>query len=423
MSAKAASEITIARVIARLNVGGPAIQAILMTDAFRARGYRTLLLAGEVAAGEASMDYLTEAHDVRPTKIAGLSRSVSPFKDLQALYHLIRIFRSEKPLVVHTHTAKAGTLGRLAAILSGVPIRVHTFHGHVFYGYFSPLVTRFYLAIERMLAAGTDCIVTVSESQRQELTDRYRIAGADKIVCIPLGFDLDRFFNQHDHRNQFRNSLGCNPSTPLIGWIGRLTAIKSPGSFVDCAAEVHSRYPSTRFVMIGDGELRGACEERIAHRGLKSVVTIAGWQRHLENIYAGLDLVVSTSINEGTPVVLLEAMASGRTFVATSVGGVRDLMLGRSSNINQLEVFENGILVPPDSRHIANAINYLLERPELRKKMGLVGKDFVAARFSHHRLAEDLEKLYLSLARSKQGLQFTASPTRQEPHSAVGSSE
>jgi len=392
---------TIARVIARLNVGGPAMQAILLTDAFRRKGYRTLLLTGEVAAGEASMEYLADAKDVELIRIAGMSRSIAFYKDFVVLWQLVRILRREKPLIIHTHTAKAGTLGRLAAIAAGVPIRVHTFHGHVFRGYFPVLVTRLFVSIERWLARHSDCIIAVSDSQKRELVDVYRIAPAEKIAVIPLGLDLDPFLHVGGIESPQRGSVGGRGHTLLVGWIGRLTPIKAPNLFLDCAVAMRSALPAVRFVMVGDGELRRECEERIQREGLESAVSLAGWRRQLAPIYAKLDLVVSTSVNEGTPVVLLEAMASARPFVATNVGGVRDLMVGRGRRIDGVEVFDNGILVPQNVQCVAYAVRFLLERSELRLAMGEAGRDFARSRFSHHRLANDLEALYLRLAHSK----------------------
>jgi glycosyltransferase involved in cell wall biosynthesis len=400
-----ADEITVVRVIARLNVGGPAMQAILMTDAFRQKGYRALLLTGEVLASEGSMEYLARAKDVEPIKIATMSRSISSYKDLAALWRIIRILRREKPLVIHTHTAKAGALGRIAALVTRVPVRVHTFHGHVFQGYFSPFVTRIFLMFERFLARHSDCIVAVSESQRKELVETYHIAPAQKTAVIPLGFDMNPFLGVNGREGSLRRSLAYGPDTALVGWIGRLTPIKAPGSFLHSAALVHAQFFAARFVMVGDGELRRACELRIRSEGLDSVVTIIGWQRQLAPIYADLDLVVSTSINEGTPVALLEAMASARPFVATDVGGVRDLMKGCGRMTEGMEVFDNGILVPRDPHRVAHAIRHLLARPALRKAMGQAGRKFVSSQFSQHRLANDLESLYLSLAHSKGLLQ------------------
>ena len=343
-------QMTIARVIARLNVGGPATQAILMTHAFRRKGYRALLLTGEVAPGEGSMEYLARELDVQPIKITEMSRSISSVRDLQSLWRLIGIFQREKPTVVHTHTAKAGTLARLAAMLTGVPVRVHTFHGHVFAGYFSAAVTRLFLAIERFLAGHTDCIVAISESQKKELVETYKVAPADKVVSIALGLDLETFMGVSGHEGSLRASLGCGPDSTLVGLVGRLTAIKAPELFLESAALIHGELPSARFVIVGDGDLRGCCEKLILERGLQDNVTVTGWRRDLHRVYSDLDLLLLTSINEGTPLVLLEAMASARPFVATDVGGVRDLMTGNARKCGGWERFDNGILVPRCTR-------------------------------------------------------------------------
>lgn len=392
---------TIARVIARLNVGGPAIQAILMTVSFLTKGYRALLITGEVAPGEASMEYLASEHHVTPIKLNRLSRNVSAASDINSLWQLLRLFWRERPVVVHTHTAKAGTLGRIAAILTRVPVLVHTFHGHVFNGYFSPSVTRVFLAIERLLARRTDCIIAVSESQRRDLVEVYRIARPQKVVTIPLGFDLERFLTVNGHNGSFRTSLGCPADAPLICWIGRLTAIKAPDLFLNAAALVLAVYGAARFVLVGDGELRPACETHILQAGLKNTITLTGWKRELASVYSDLDLLLLTSINEGTPLVLLEAMASGRAFIATDVGGVRDLMTGVGHKENNWERFDNGILVPRDAQTIAHATTFLLDHPELRRRMGNAGREFVRTRCPHERLASELEQLYLRLLREK----------------------
>ena len=400
--------LTIARVIARLNIGGPAIQAILMTEAFRQKGYRSMLLTGEVPAGEGSMEYIALDRDITPVKIGTMSRSISWHKDLSTLWQLIRILYREKPDIIHTHTAKAGTLGRLAAMATGVPVRVHTFHGHVFRGYFSPSVTRIFLCIERFLARHTDRIIAVSSSQKQELAQVYRIAPAEKISVIPLGFDLDCFLVGNGRVGTFRNSLGCGPDTFLVGWVGRLTAIKDPELFLQCARHLDGSSRDLRFALVGDGELRKHCEEQIDAAALGHTVSVTGWLQYLDRIYADVDLVVLTSINEGTPLALLEAMASGKAFVSTDVGGVRDLMAGPSIKQDGFEVFENGILAPRDAKVLARAVAYLMDNPETRRAMGQAGRDFVKARFSTQRLADDLESLYLSLVRSKENLPLGA---------------
>jgi glycosyltransferase involved in cell wall biosynthesis len=403
-----AHNLTIATVIARLNIGGSAIQAILMTDAFRQKGYRPLLLTGEVSRGEGSMEYLARDRQVVPIKIARMSRRISWHDDLASFLELVRIFSREKPAVVHTHTAKAGALGRLAAMATGVPIRVHTFHGHVFRGYFSPFITRIFLAVERFLARRTDCIIAISASQKRELVEVYRIAPAEKVAVLPLGIDLDPFLKISGHNGELRPWLGCDATTFLVGWVGRLAPIKDPELFLAAARRLLCDFGNLRFALIGDGELRQRCENQAAEAEFKGMVRVAGWRQDLHRIYPDLDVVVSSSINEGTPVSLLEAMASARPFISTDVGGVRDLMVGPARRQDGFEVFENGILVPRDAEVLARAIAYLIKNPGVRHAMGQAGRRFVAARFSCQRLADDLESLYLSLARSKLNLPLEA---------------
>jgi glycosyltransferase involved in cell wall biosynthesis len=423
-------QLNIVRIIGRLNVGGPSIQAILMTEAFRARGYGALLVKGQVAAGEADMEYLAAERKVDTVSISALGRGISGWKDLLTLGHLIRILRRQRPAIVHTHTAKAGALGRLAAIVARTPIRVHTFHGHVFKGYFSPLVTRIFLWIERFLARYTDCIVAISESQRRDLTEIYRIAPPQKVIVIPLGVDLAPFLELESQPGELRQAPRP-PSAPLVGWIGRFTAIKAPGLFLDCVPLVTRALavralppalPTPRFVMVGGGELKPECERRIAREGLENSVALLGWRRNLAQIYADLDLVVCTSINEGTPVALLEAMASGKAIVSADVGGVRDLMIGAPVAFEGRQIFQNGILVERDPNLIAAAICHLLENPQLRQAMGRAGREFVRERFSQHRLADDLERIYLGLARAKGLLPQEAAAVRRPRPASVFSS-
>jgi glycosyltransferase involved in cell wall biosynthesis len=405
----------IAHVIARLNVGGPAVAVITAAVGLSLRGHHVVLLCGEVPPGEASMEYLAEERNVSLTRISRMSRRVSWWKDLASLVRLCRIFRRECPQIVHTHTAKAGTLGRLAAICTRVPVRIHMFHGHVFRGYFSPLTTRIVIVIERWLARHTDCIIALSETQRSDLVETFRIAPAEKVFTIPLGFDLDRYLNAKISRLQ--TSLERRPESPLVGWVGRLTAIKDPEVFIQSAAVTKSRWPDARYVIVGDGELRKACEQSIQSAGLDGHASILGWQRQLENIYAAIDMLVLTSVNEGTPLVLLEAMASGRPVIALDVGGVRDLMMGPATLLGKLQLFENGILAPRDANSIALAISHLLEHPELRERMGCAGREFVRDRFSSQRMVCDLEALYSRTLRAKFGTHFATEASNVSVHS------
>lgn len=393
---------TIVRVISRLNVGGPSIQAILMTDAFRARGYRALLLAGEVPDGERSMEYLASRKQVAVTRIHSMSRRISLLRDLWALGRILSILLREKPTVVHTHTAKAGLLGRIAAILAGVPVRVHTFHGHVFEGYFSPAITRFFIAIERALARHTDRIIAVSERQRWELVHRFRIAAEEKVVTVPLGFELEPFLDANADGASFRREAGCASGCALVAWIGRLAPIKRPALFVQAAAAVRRCSSSSQFVIVGDGELQSATQSVVNSSGLEKVVRFISSRADMPAVYAALDLLVLTSQNEGTPLVLLEAMASGKPFVATDVGGITDLMVGPPHQMSGFRVFSNGILADSTPGAIADAVLYLLDRADIRREMGKAGRNFVAKQYSHERLADDLEQLYRQLALSKE---------------------
>ena len=391
---------TVAHVIARLNVGGAAVHVISAVEGLRDEGYRTLLLVGQLPPGESSMEYLAKTRGLEITRIECMSRRISWVDDLHALLQLLGIFRRERPMVVHTHTAKAGTLGRIASILAGVPVRVHTFHGHVFEGYFSPMATKVFVAIERMLARFTDAILTVTESQREEIAYKYRIAPLEKIVAIPHGVDLKQFLGIEGRSGVLRKQLSASAEETIVGWIGRLTGIKAPEAFIAAAASLPTSL-GLRFALIGDGELREACEGQLSRAGLEGRLSITGWLKDLHDIYADLDMIVLTSLNEGSPITLLEAMASGKPFIATDVGGVRDMMSGTPTHQDGLEIFENGILVGNDAGAVARAIELLAENPELRASMGASGRSLASSRYSMHRLTENLDRLYTQLATSK----------------------
>lgn len=390
----------VAHVITRLNVGGATVQVILATRALCERQHRAMLISGELSANEGSMHYLADAFGLQVVNIRGLCRQCG-LGDLGALWRLIRVFRRERPDIVHTHTAKAGALGRVAALLTGVPVRVHTFHGNVFEGYFAWPIGWTIRCVERVLARFTDCLITVSGSLQRQLAETYRIAPTEKIVNIPLALEMGQFGENNGDKGKFRAALGCPANEVLVGWVGRLTAVKAPELLLDCAGWVGTN-GGCRFVMVGDGELRATCERRIHALGLESQLTMVGWQRELAGIYADLDLVVLTSKNEGTPVTLLEAMAAGRPFVATDVGGVRDLVAGAPVQRDGFEVFDNGILVPAgNAQALAQATRYLIDNLQLRCAMGRKGRQFVESRFSPDRLATDLEQLYGNLLQCK----------------------
>lgn len=373
------------RVIARLNVGGPAQNTIHLTAGL-AEVYPSLLVAGQVSEGEAEMSDLARARGVAVHTIAELGREIRPWDDLVAFFRLYRLFRRERPAVVHTHTAKAGTVGRLAALAAGVPVRVHTFHGHVFEGYFGPMATRAVIFLERLLARITTRIVAVSERQAADLSDRFRICERSRIRVIPLGLELDRFRPDRIAAlgPELRDELGAGDE-PVISMVGRLVPIKNHPLFLEAAARLTERGRRCHFAIVGGGPEEEGLRDLAAKLGIADRVHFLGWRTDLERIYAGSDLVVLSSRNEGTPVCLIEALAAGRPVIATSVGGVADVLEGGRL----------GVLVRPDDVDaLAAAVTDLLDDPERRGALGRLGAASAPARFGVGRLLEDVTDLY-----------------------------
>ncbi len=383
-----ADKIKVLRIIARLNIGGPAIHVVLLNSHLNSGRFESLLVSGTENPGEGSMLDYALSHGVEPiiiTEMVG-EASLKP-RDIIALLKLYRLIHKEQFALVHTHTAKAGFLGRVAARLAGVPVVVHTYHGHVLHGYYSPFKSLLLRFMERALARITDRIVAVSEGVKRELVE-YRIAPADKIAVIPLGFDLEPFLNSLSHRGQFRRELGLHDSAGLVGIVGRIFPIKNHRLFLDAAARVAAEEPDARFIIVGDGILRPEMEQHARALGISDRVIFTGWRRDLPRIYADLDVLVISSDNEGTTVSAIEAMASGCPVVATRVGGIPDL----------IDDGETGYLVPPgDARALAAAILRLLRDREAAGRIGSAARDAVRERFALARLVRDMERLYLEL--------------------------
>jgi glycosyltransferase involved in cell wall biosynthesis len=393
-----AEGVRIVRVIARLNVGGPAIQAITLTRLLDPRGYRTRLVRGREGPQEGSMDYLARELSVSPTLIDSMRRDPGP-GDLAALARLVRILRRDQPHIVHTHAAKAGTLGRLAALTAFPracrrPLLVHTFHGHSLTGYFSSRTARVFREIERGLARRTDALVAVSSEVRDDLV-RLGVAPGDRFRVIPLGFDLARFMDDTDRahkRSLLRAQWDIEPEAEVITLVARLVPIKRVDRFLRVARLLAER-PRARFVVVGDGELR---EELIASadaRALGNRLRWAGLRRDIAEVCFASDVVVLTSDNEGTPVSLIEAQAAAVPVVGTDVGGVR----------SAVHDGESGILAPVDDEaNLAAAVRRLLEDPALAKSMGTAGRRRVGAANVAERLVEDHDRLYRELMRMRQ---------------------
>ena len=397
----------ILRIIARLNVGGPAKHVVWLTAGLQDSNYRSLLVAGSVPAGEEDMGYFADQAGVTPLYIPEMSREIS-LNDVVTVWKLFRLFLQERPDIVHTHTAKAGSVGRVAGFfyrwltpgtLVGRPRRckfVHTYHGHVFHSYYGRGLTRMFLAIERLLARlVTDRLIVVSAQQGAEIGNDFGVGRQGQIKVIPLGLDLGLFADHSSRRARFREQLGIDDQTVLIGIVGRLTEIKNHQMFLNSVARLRTTTgPKMRFVVIGDGSLRESLEQQARSLGLESDVIFTGGRRDPEYFYPALDIVALTSLNEGTPLTLIEAMANGRPVVATGVGGVVDL-LGDVVDDGRYQVCERGIRAARgDEEAFAAALSRLAGDRLLQKDLGVRGLEFVDRAYRKERLVEDIKRLY-----------------------------
>ncbi len=372
----------IIQIIARLNVGGPAVHVTLLTGHFSGEDWQSLLVTGIHGANEGDMTYLAEQYGIKPLVLKGFGRDISLWHDLRVIRQLFLILRREKPDIVCTHTAKAGTLGRLAAFLARVPRIYHTFHGNVFHGYFSSLNSRFYILMEKILAHISTSIIAISERQKQELVS-YGITRAAKIRVIPLGLDFSRML-PCDPERSLATRLGIAATSTTVALVGRITAIKAPSLFIKAAQEVLKQRTDVHFLMIGDGELKDECQAEVEILGLQGHFSFTGFLADLKILYGSLDIVCLTSINEGTPVSLLEAMACGKLVISTSVGGVPDFVKD--------EV--NGFLCPADPHDFAARIIACLDDPGKYQNMREKASQDIKRHYSKERLFEDCERLF-----------------------------
>jgi len=410
--------VKIVRVIARLNVGGPAKHVIWLTKGLQNSEYQSLLVTGTVPPGEDDMGYFATEQGVSPIFVSQMSREIS-LKDALTIWKLYRLFVREQPDIVHTHTAKAGTVGRVAGLLYrwltpnvflGHPRAcrfVHTYHGHIFHSYYGPIKTRLFLAIEKALALLiTDRIVVISEQQRREINQDFGVGRGERFAVIPLGLDLSVFADWRTHGKSFRDELGLTDGDILVGIVGRLTEIKNHELFLRAAAHFKERVwrrqtaGVVRFVVIGDGALRSKLEQLAASLGLTEDVIFAGSRRDVEDLYPALDIVALTSLNEGTPLTLIEAMANARPVISTDVGGVVDLLgkpVARDSD-RSFVVCERGLRVQVnDAAAFADGLGYLIDDSARRREIGERGLLFVESKYSKNRLLEDVRALYTEM--------------------------
>ncbi len=377
--------IRVLRVFSRLNIGGPSLHVVHLSAGLVDRGFQTRLVVGKADPREGDFLDFAEARGVNLTLLPGLGRAIRPAADLRVLMSLYRLMKEYRPDIVHTHTAKAGALGRIAAALAGVPVVVHTYHGHVLSGYFNPPVSAFFRQVERFLAPSTSVLLTVSDSVRHDLV-RLGIAPAGRVRVLPLGLDLEPLASPLP-RGVLRQEVGWPEAARVVGIVGRLVPIKDIDTFIDAAARVAAREDDVRFAVVGDGEERSRLETR-ARAALGSRVHFFGWRKDPTAVFGDLDLVINTSLNEGTPVALIEALAAARPVVATAVGGTPDVLHnGRF-----------GTLVPPQSaERAAAAILDTLASPVRSRQAALEGQAFVLRQYSVARLLGDMASLYREL--------------------------
>ncbi len=393
----------IIRILNRLAVGGPVLNATYLTK-YLAPEFETILVVGEKEDHEQSAGYLTKNLGIECVTIPGMGRSINPVSDYGAYQKLKTLIKNYKPHIVHTHAAKPGAIGRLAASSAGVPVILHTFHGHVFHSYFNPVKTKIFVQLERMLARRSDAIIAISAQQKRELSEDFKIAPADKFRIIPLGFDLDRFStDREEKRKSFRTEFGVKDDEIAIGIIGRLVPVKNHALFLKGLQHVLT-YTSKKVkaFIIGDGETRTQLEGICSTNGIafttekdrehKAPLVFTSWRSDVDVINAGLDIVTLTSVNEGTPVSLIEAQAANKPIVATRVGGIADIVAeGQTALLADVQ----------DEETYCRHLLQLVEDDNLRQRLGENSSSYVTKSFSYQRLVADMAALYNELLEKK----------------------
>jgi len=378
----------ILRIITRLNVGGPAQHAVFLTVGLNNSHLQSKLVFGAVNQSEGDMSYLARGNGIAFTEIGALKNEAGFLGNLRAFLQLYRLILREKPDLVHLHLLKARFLGGLAAKAAGVPLVLETLHGDLFTDYYGYFKTQAILMAECLLGhLIMDKVIAISERVKENVL-RFHVAPAQKVKVIPLGLDLEKFAHHQLPAGELRKELRIQRDQMLVGMVGRMVPIKGHCYFLQAAREILQVYLKVRFVLVGDGDLRRNLELECQQLGISESVSFLGWQRDLSKIYADLDVVVLSSLNEGTPISLIEAMASGKGVVATEVGGVPDV----------IEDGVTGLLVPPkDPKALADAILRLLNDGDLRRSLGERARVSVFPKYDVSRLIEDMKNLYVNL--------------------------
>lgn len=387
--------IKVLRVINRFNIGGPTYNATFLTR-FLDQEFETRLIGGLPEEGEADSLHIVKEYGVEPIILEEMQRNPNIFSDIKAFWKLRKVIKEFRPDIVHTHASKAGALGRLAAFTAGVPVIVHTYHGHVFHSYFGSFKTKIFKAIERFLARRSTGIIAISALQKEEIGTIHRICSPQKIEIIPLGFDLTKFQqNLPEKRLETRSKFGLEEDEVAVAIVGRLAPIKNHTLFLDaCEKALEHGIRKTRFFIVGDGELFADIKSRVdaLNSRFDGCFVMTSWIKDIATFNAGMDLICLTSNNEGTPVSLIEAQACGVPVLTTQVGGVKDI----------LDEGETGIIVPAGNTELfAEKLVHLINNEEIRQKMSQNGWNFVCDKFHYKRLVQDMEKYYRQLIQNK----------------------
>lgn len=383
------------RIINRFNLGGPTYNVAYLTRYLEPE-FETLLIGGQKDDSEESSEFIVQEMGIKPVIIPEMKRSINPINDFIAYRKIRKIILEFRPDVVHTHAAKAGTIGRLAAFSCKVPVVMHTFHGHVFHSYFGKFKTAIYKLIERYLAKRSSLIIAVSEKQRQELANTHKICDFKKIEVVPLGFNLEKFrTNTAEKRKKFRDKYRISEDEVAIAIIGRLVPVKNHVLFLEVLSSLQFKTNrKIRAFIVGDGEERKALEQRAGKLNIlyvdynlkqdKALLTFTSWIKDISEVLAGIDIVALTSFNEGTPVSLIEAQAAGKAIVTTNVGGVEDVIA-----VNQTAFLSSG-----EVNDFVAKLLLLVEDDALRIRMGSTGWENVKNKFHYSRLVEDIRNIY-----------------------------
>lgn len=391
------------RLINRFNLGGPTYNVTYLSK-FLAPEFETLLAGGMKDESEASSEHIPNEYGIEPVIIKKMKRSINPANDIAAYNSIKKIMKEYKPHIVHTHASKAGFLGRMAAISCKVPVIVHTFHGHVFHSYFDNIQTSVYKNIEKYLAARSTALIALSEKQKDELSEIHKIAPAGKFHIIPLGFDLGRFWtNTEEKRKIFRSKYQLSDDIIAVGIMGRLVPIKNHVLFLKAFKSAGERLQKkAKAFIIGDGELKESLINQCNELNLswstnekpnpEAMVIFTSWIKDIDTAMAGLDVVALSSLNEGTPVSLIEAQAAGKPVISTITGGIENVVIPNKlallSPVDDVEMFSENLYK-------------LLNDKELRKALSIEGRPFVSKNFSYISLADNMSQLYKKLLTEK----------------------